>query len=157
MHMLEDVIVPISPEREKFFGCAGRMLLPCPGTVAAVVKELPRGKVATLERLRQELARRASVEVACPFQTKQALLALAHQASAVPVWRLVKKNGELLKYLPGGAEKQVALLQGEKVETEHTPSGSRVKSLKEYLAVFQNQAVKAPKATARSRRPKAEA
>jgi alkylated DNA nucleotide flippase Atl1 len=157
MHMLEDVIVSISPEREKFFGCAGRMLLPCPATVAAVVKELPHGRIATLEVLRQELARRAHVEVACPFQTKQALVAVASQAGTVPVWRLVKKNGELLKYLPGGAGKQAALLQGEKVETENTASGPRVKSVKEYLAGFQNKAVKAPKAPASARRPKAEA
>jgi alkylated DNA nucleotide flippase Atl1 len=157
MHMLEDAIVPISPEREKYFGCAGRMLLPCPATVAGVVKELPRGRVATLELLRQELARRASVEVACPFQTKQALIAVAGQTRTVPVWRLVKKNGELLKYLPGGAVKQAALLDGEKVQTERTASGLRVKSLKECLGGFGHMAVKASKVSASARRSKAEA
>jgi alkylated DNA nucleotide flippase Atl1 len=137
MHMLEDEIVPISPEREKFFGCSGRMLLPCPATVAALVKDVPRGKVATLDLLRSELARRSGVEAVCPFQTKQALRAIASQPGAVPFWRLVRKNGEMLKYLPGGAANQAALLGKEKVATEKTASGQKVKNLKEYLVRFE--------------------
>lgn len=92
MHMLADEVVPIAPERERFFGCSGRMLLPCPSTVAAVVKEIPSGKVATLELLRSELARRAEVEAVCPFQTKQALRAIADQTDAVPLWRVVSAS-----------------------------------------------------------------
>jgi alkylated DNA nucleotide flippase Atl1 len=133
MHMLQDEIVPISAEREKFFGCAGRMLLPSPDTVAALVKEIPRGKVTTLDLLRSELARRAGVEAVCPFQTKQALRAIASQSDAVPFWRLVRKNGDMLKYLPGGAASQAALLEKESVPTEQTASSQKVKKLKEYL------------------------
>lgn len=135
--MLEDEIVAISPERVKFFGCSGRMLLPCPATVAALVKEVPSGKVATLDLLRSELARRSGVETVCPFQTKQALRAIANQSGAVPLWRLVRKNGEMLKYLPGGAANQAALLGKEKVETAQTAGGRKVKNLKECLVRFE--------------------
>ncbi|RQP25097.1 MGMT family protein [Piscinibacter terrae] len=137
MHMLADEVVAIAPEREKFFGCSGRMLLPCPSTVAAVVKEIPSGKVATLELLRSELARRAEVEAVCPFQTKQALRAIAEQTDAVPLWRLVKRSGELLKYLPGGSARQSSLLGKEKVAVEQTATGERVKNLKAHLVSFE--------------------
>jgi alkylated DNA nucleotide flippase Atl1 len=140
MHMLDDEVVPISPEREKFFGASGRMLLPCPDTVATVVKEIPSGQVATLDLLRSELARRAGVEAVCPFQTKQALRALAGQPGAVPLWRLVKKNGELLKYLPGGSAGQSSLLGKEKVAVEQTASGEKVKNLKAHLVRFEADA-----------------
>ena len=140
MHMLEDEIVPITPEREKFFGCTGRMLLPCPATVAALVNEVPRGKVTTLDLFRAELARRHRVEAVCPFQTKQALRAIASQPKAAPLWRLVRKNGELLKYLPGGVASQAALLGNEKMATEPTASGRKVKNLGEYLVRFEPNA-----------------
>lgn len=140
MHMLADEIVPIAPEREKFFGCSGRMLLPCPGTVASVVNEIPRGKVATLDLLRSELASRAGVEAVCPFQTKQALRAIASQTDAVPLWRLVKKNGELLTYLPGGSAGQSSLLHKEKVTVEQSGTGERVKNLKAHLVRFEADA-----------------
>lgn len=140
MHMLKDEIVLISSEREKFFGCAGRMLLPSPGTVAAVVNEIPKGKVATLDLLRSELAHRAGVEAVCPFQTKQALRAIASQPNAVPFWRLVRKNGEMLKYLPEGAASQAARLEEERVATEQTARGQKVKKLKEHLVRFESNA-----------------
>ncbi len=137
MHMLEDQVVPISPEREKFFGCSGKMLLPCPTTVAALIEEVPSGRVATMELLRRELARRNGVEAVCPFQTKQAIRAIASESGTVPFWRLVKKNGELLPYLPGGVVNHARLLKKEQVQTEPVTNGQRVKGLKEYLMRFE--------------------
>ena len=140
MHMLKDQIVPISADREKFFGCSGQMLLPSQGTVAAAIKEIPSGKVATLDLLRSELARRAGVEAVCPFQTKQAIRAIAGQSEPVPFWRLVRKNGEMLNYLPGGSASQAASLEKEKVATEQTAVGQKVKKLKDHLVRFKSNA-----------------
>jgi len=140
MHMLKDQIVPISADREKFFGCSGQMLLPSQGTVAAAIKEIPSGKVATLDLLRSELARRAGVEAVCPFQTKQAIRAIAGQSEPVPFWRLVRKNGEMLNYLPGGSASQAASLEKEKVATEQTAGGQKVKKLKDHLVRFESNA-----------------
>lgn len=134
MYMLEDQVVPISAEREKFFGCSGRMLLPSPSTVATVVEEIPSGKVATLDLLRSELARRAGVEAVCPFQTKQALRAIATQSVAVPFWRLVRKNGEMLKYLPGGVARQAAFLKkGRRWQRSQLPVVKRSRSSRSTL------------------------
>lgn len=113
MHVTADQIVAIPAARERYFGCAGTLLLPCPATVAALLGEIPRGQVATLEQFRRELGRRHGVAAVCPFHTKQALLALAREPADIAYWRLVKKNGELLGYLPGGVSNHAARLVAE--------------------------------------------
>jgi len=43
----EDQIVDIPKERLKFFGGPGKMLLPGPATVAALIKRVPEHKLVT--------------------------------------------------------------------------------------------------------------
>jgi len=43
----EDQIVDIPKERLKFFGGPGKMLLPGPATVAALIKRIPKHKLLT--------------------------------------------------------------------------------------------------------------
>jgi alkylated DNA nucleotide flippase Atl1 len=136
MHLNADEIVAIPVERERFFGCAGRMLLPCPATVAALIREIPRGQVATIDLLRNELARRHEVDVVCPFHTKQSLLAIARESKQVAYWRLVKKNGELLSYLPGGASKHAARLAAEGVAIKSSDM-PRLEHLRAHLVRFE--------------------
>ena len=66
MDASQDIVVAISPEREKFFGRSGTMLIPSPETVAAFIQELPTNKLITTELLRQELAMRHQADVTCP-------------------------------------------------------------------------------------------
>ncbi|NKI96861.1 MGMT family protein [Rhizobacter sp. SG703] len=136
MHMLQDEIVAIPPDRQKAFGGARTMLLPSPRTVALQLLKVPRGKLVTMEVLRRELARLHGVETVCPFQTKQALRAIAGNPEGVAFWRLVASNGELLKYLPGGIERQAAQLAEEHVPLEPGGSGQRVRNLKASLHTF---------------------
>jgi len=136
MHMLQDEIVALSPDRQKAFGGARSMLLPSPRTVALQLMKVPRGKLVTMEALRQELARLHGVEAVCPFQTKQALRAIAANPEGVAYWRLVASNGELLKYLPGGIERHAAQLKEEHVSVEPSGSGQRVRNLKACLHAF---------------------
>jgi hypothetical protein len=58
-------------------------------------------------------------------------------STAVPLWHLVKKNGELLRYLPGGSSNQTPLLDNEKVPVEQAASGAKVKNLKAHLVRFE--------------------
>lgn len=136
MHMLQDEIVAIPPDRQKSFGGARTMLLPSPGTVALQLQKVPPGKVVTVEVLRRELAKLHGTDTVCPFQTKQALRAIAAQPDGVPHWRLVASSGELLKYLPGGIERQAEQLKEEHVSLRAGGSGPRVKSLKASLHTF---------------------
>ena len=55
----DDRIVDISPAREKFFGCSGKMLLPSRATVEAALKTIPKHKLITTDGLRHRLAAQA--------------------------------------------------------------------------------------------------
>jgi 6-O-methylguanine DNA methyltransferase, DNA binding domain len=146
MHLNADEIVAIPAERERFFGRAGRMLLPCPATVAALIREIPRAQVATIDLLRNELARRHEVDVVCPFHTKQSLLAIARESKEVACWRLVKKNGELLGYLPGGASNHAARLaeEGVAIKSSDPP---RIEHLRAHLVRFESGKASGPTAS----------
>lgn len=140
MHMLQDEIVAIPPDRQKAFGGAQTMLLPSPRTVALQLLKVPRGKVVTMEGLRRQLAELHGADTVCPFQTKQALRAIAANPDGVPHWRLVASNGELLKYLPGGVERQAAQLEEEHVPLQASGSGQRVRSLKASVHLLWDEA-----------------
>jgi hypothetical protein len=73
---MDDSIVPIPPEREKFFGTKGRMLLPSPRSVATVLAEFPEGTEVTVKLLRTRLAEKFGVEAVCPPTTRKAWKAL---------------------------------------------------------------------------------
>jgi alkylated DNA nucleotide flippase Atl1 len=135
---LTDSIVEIAPQLERFFGCSGRMLKPCAVTVAALVSQIPSGQVATTDALRRKLADQFGVEVACPYDTKMALLAISNDSSLnhVPFWRVVKANGELMPKLAGGLEVQAALLQAEGFAVDESGKKPRIKAFKDKLFAF---------------------
>ena len=111
MEQQEDVIAEISPAREKFFGCSGKMLLPSPKTVADFLQKLPERKLITTELLRTKLAEHFKVQATCPVALRQALQAIADDASnKVAYWRVVKKKGELISTYKGGLNAHATLL-----------------------------------------------
>jgi len=114
MQLPTDPIIEISKAREKFFGCAGRMLLPSRETLEALLSAVPAGQLATSEQLRDGLAERFQVEAVCPVTTRKSLQVIASDpASSAPFWRLVKNSGELMALRPGGAAGQAARLEAE--------------------------------------------
>jgi hypothetical protein len=62
----EDLIVEIPENRLKFFGGAGKMLLPSPATAAALIKKIPEHKLITTGLLCKELTQRFKVRGTCP-------------------------------------------------------------------------------------------
>src|SRR5262249_50116952 len=69
METQEDVIVDMPKERVKFFGGFGKMLLPSPKTVAALIEKIPEHKLITTHLLCQELTRQFKVQGTCPVTT----------------------------------------------------------------------------------------
>jgi alkylated DNA nucleotide flippase Atl1 len=129
-----DEIVEIAKDRERSLGTGGRMLLPCPATVAAVVKRIPRNKVVTTELIRKALAKQFEVDTTCPFNTKLCLQALANDPrQKLAYWRVIKANGELMNYYPGGVEGQAALLKKEGFAIDKKGKTPKVKAFKENL------------------------
>src|SRR5580700_8055869 len=108
----EDLIVEIPENRLKFFGGAGKMLLPSPATVAGLIKKIPEHKLITTSLLCKELTRRFKVRGTCPVTTQKALQEIAHDsANECPYWRVVNASGGLIGRFPGGVEGQAAFLR----------------------------------------------
>ncbi|MFO6446426.1 MGMT family protein [Erythrobacter sp. NE805] len=119
----------------------GAMVVSSPAEVNALVRVLKAGEIVTLDDLRQALARRHQVAVACPVSTAIFLNMAARAAEEqrpylpedelTPWWRVLKKGGFLNPKYPGGTAAQQALLEAE---------GVRVSPLRRQPAVFDYEA-----------------
>ncbi len=100
---------------------AGTMYIPSPEDVAGAIAAIPEGETRTIGELRRTLAVQGGAETACPAATIKYWKWLAHAYDelppdatqyAVPWWRVLK-DGKPSQHLPGGVERQVALLRSE--------------------------------------------
>jgi hypothetical protein len=117
----EAKIVDIPPRMQARFG-KGRMVIPRPLDVDALIRQVPKGKLVTVLQLRQELARRSKVDVACPLCTGIFVRIAAEAAeeerragkkTVTPYWRVVSGEGRLNPKFPGGLSSQRRMLSGE--------------------------------------------
>jgi alkylated DNA nucleotide flippase Atl1 len=123
--MHQDAIVEIAPNRLRYFGGPGQMLLPSQATVAALVATVPQGKLITMQQILHQLAAQFGVRGTCPVTTRKALQGLAQRRASLPYWRVVKSSGELYSFFP----QQAALLTGE----GFTVTGAKVEGFKASL------------------------
>jgi 6-O-methylguanine DNA methyltransferase, DNA binding domain len=104
----QDAIVNIPKTMEKYFGCSGKMLKPSPTTVASLIQKIPESRVATIDTVCKVLAKKFKTEIACPATTEKSLCLAATESitknTRLPYWRVLKKNGELIRNLPNGVE-----------------------------------------------------
>lgn len=100
----------------------GRMLIPKPLDVDALIRQVQRGQLATIDRIRVRLANDFHADYTCPLVTGIFLRICAETAEEdrkkgikdiTPYWRVLKADGTLNGKLPGGAEAQAALLREE--------------------------------------------
>jgi alkylated DNA nucleotide flippase Atl1 len=133
----EDAIVEIPENRTKFFGGTGKMLLPSPATVAALIEKIPEHKLITTGLLCKILADTFKVRGTCPVTTQKALQAIVHDSSKnVAYWRVINTNGGLVARFPGGAEGQAALLRKEGFAIDREGKLPKVKDFRESLVHF---------------------
>ena len=133
----EDAIVEIPENRTKFFGGTGKMLLPSPATVAALIEKIPEHKLITAGLLCKILADTFKVRGTCPVTTQKALQAIVHDSSKnVAYWRVINTNGGLVARFPGGAEGQAALLRKEGFAIDREGKLPKVKDFRESLVHF---------------------
>ena len=134
MERKEDAIVDIPKDRLRFFGGAGKMLLPGPATVAALIEKVPARKLVTTNLLCQKLSQQFNVRGTCPVTTQKSLQALAHDPSnKVAYWRVIKANGGLMTRCPGGAEGQAERLRKEGFTLDREGKVPKVKNFRESL------------------------
>ena len=104
------------------FNPGDTMVIPSPLEVDEIMRKVSKGKLITINRIREALARRHGTVTACPITTgifaKIAAWAseerkLSGADDITPYWRTLKKNGVINEKFPGGIEKQRELLEKE--------------------------------------------
>lgn len=114
-------VQPLTGKMAARFG-AGTILIPAPIDVDAVMRKVPRGKLTTINAIRETLAARHGATVTCPI-VAGILARIAAGAAGedeaegkkrvTPYWRTLKSKGELNEKYPGGIDGQRARLEAE--------------------------------------------
>ena len=114
-------VQPIDEGKTKRWG-SGTFVIPAPLEVDELMRRVPRGKVTTIDALRQALAQRHKATIACPITTGIFAWVAAHAAdeaaaagakTTTPYWRTLKTGGELNPKYPGGIDALSAKLSAE--------------------------------------------
>jgi hypothetical protein len=101
---------------------AGTFVIPAPLEVDALMKRVRRGRLTTIDAMRDRLATRHGVSFACPITTGIFAWIAAHAADeaeregkkrVTPYWRTLKTGGELNPKYPGGVANLRRRLKGE--------------------------------------------
>lgn len=145
-------IVRIPPEAvetsvmARRFG-TGKMLIPKPLDVDALIRKIPKGTVATKSQLRERLSKDSKADFACPLTTGIFIRIVAEAAEedrksgkkrVAPYWRVLSDDGALNDKFPGGVKAQARRLraEGHSIKRAKGKIPPRVKDYKKSLAQF---------------------
>lgn len=128
----------ITPKMSQRWGI-GTVVIPAPIEVDAMMKKVPKGKLITINEIRQALAKKHKATISCPLTTgifawvaanaaeeqrqqskKNTRLPASKRSNGgqvTPYWRTLKTEGIINEKYPGGAQVQKKLLvkEGHKV------------------------------------------
>jgi len=111
----------ISPKMSKRWG-TGTLVVPAPLEVREVMRQVPKGKVTTINEVRAFLAKKHGANIGCPITTGIFAWVAANAAEEdrqrgekeiTPYWRTLKVGGVINEKYPGGVEAQKELLERE--------------------------------------------
>lgn len=100
----------------------GRMLVPKPLDLDSLIRKVTRGKLITVNQIRDRLAEDFGAGYTCPMTTGIFIRLAAEAAEEdmfdgrrepTPYWRVIKQDGSLNEKFPGGTECQAARLREE--------------------------------------------
>ncbi len=122
----------------------GTMVIPAPIEVDALMKQVPKGRLVTINELRAALAAKHKVNFACPITTGIFSWIAAYAADEAakagakritPYWRTLKTGGEVNPKYPGGPKALVRQLRAEGHKIVH--KGKRLLVADYQKALFQ--------------------
>ena len=100
----------------------GTVAIPAPMEVDEIMRNVPKGKLITINQIRQVVAKRHGATIGCPITTGIFIGIAARAAEEAAAegkeditayWRTLKSGGELNEKYPGGVEAQAAHLREE--------------------------------------------
>jgi alkylated DNA nucleotide flippase Atl1 len=111
----------INEKLSKSWG-TGTVVIPAPLEVDAYMRQVPKGKVTTINEIRQALAAKHGATIGCPITTGIFAWIAANAAEeqkqegktdTTPYWRTLKVKGLINEKYPGGVDIQTMLLEQE--------------------------------------------
>ena len=127
VNAFEEKIHEITPEWEKNLG-KGKILVPNALDIERLINKTKKGELLTNDIIRETLAKEKKVllTAAIPTGVYLKFIALAAEEerslkkdNVTPYWRVLKPNGTINIKYPGGAERQMVLLESEGHSIEH--------------------------------------
>lgn len=136
-------VIDIDERMSKRWG-SGTCIIPAPIEVDEIMKKIPKGKLITINRIRETLAQKHSATIGCPITTGIFAWIAAHAAEEMisegkrritPYWRTLKSDGALNEKYPGGVEAQSEKLkkEGFVIERPKSKKPPKVKDYEKYL------------------------
>ena len=110
------------PERLRKRWGIGTMVIPAPQEVDEIMKQVPKGKLTTINEIRARLAEKHGATIGCPITTGIFAWVAANAAKEAadagdknlnPYWRTLKTGGIINEKYPGGVEAQKKILEKE--------------------------------------------
>ena len=132
-------VEPITDKMSQRWG-TGTVCIPAPREVNEIMRRVPRGRLITINLIREIVAIKHGATIGCPITTGIFAWVAAHAAEEAaargetditPYWRTLKSGGELNEKYPGGTESQAARLQAEG-HTIEPAKGKRPPRVKDY-------------------------
>jgi alkylated DNA nucleotide flippase Atl1 len=114
-------IVEVPPKMVKNVG-AGTMLIATPKIILGLVQQIPKGKISTVNTIREKLALDYGTDTTCPITTGIFLWIVANAMDEAktkgakriaPYWRVLKEGGKLNDKFPGGIKAHAKQLEAE--------------------------------------------
>jgi hypothetical protein len=115
-------VVKIDERMSQRWG-TGTVVIPDPMEVNEIMRSVPKGKLITINQIRERLAKKHGATIGCPITTGifAGISARAAEEDAAegkkditPYWRTLKVGGTLSDKFPGGVEAQAARLKAER-------------------------------------------
>ncbi len=122
----------------------GRMLIPRPLDVDAIMRKVEKGKLATVDQIRDRLAKGYGADFTCPLCAGIFLCLAAGAAEedlgrgvteVTPYWRVIKADGSLNEKFPGSVDAQAVRLreEGHTIEPGRGKKPPKVKDFEKAL------------------------
>lgn len=122
----------------------GKMLVPKPLDVDALIRKIRKGKLVTVSQIMKRLAKDFHADIACPMTTGIFIRIAAETAEEdlskgkkqiTPYWRALKLNGSLNEKFPGGTKAQAARLkkEGHRIQPGKGKNPPKVKDFEKSL------------------------
>ncbi len=122
----------------------GTVVIPAPREVDEIMRQVPRGKLITINQIREIVAQKHGATIGCPMTTgmfANIAARAAEEAAAegekniTPYWRTLKSGEELNEKYPGGVEAQAARLR-EEGHTIEPGKGKKPPKVKDFEKVL---------------------